>query len=476
MKKKICTMLILLLSMLLAFSLTGCFDNGEPAQPNVPASSSSQQEEPPKPYMPENAQELWNKVDAVMDSVTSVEVNGEFKAVYYYTGYEFKMDSTYFEISTGDVHYTENESTVICDELSVNQTARAISAYYDGKMYVSNNDGYSNQMLCAPITKEAYLETRKEGLTDEVDMSECTKAEFSKNEDDTWSLEFSGYTKKTVDKVLDSIGLGSDMLGAAIEDMKVTVLADARFYVQTMSLELVFAEEEGSPLPEFLQTMEYSNYDSATFDPSGLAAENYKEVVDVYILDEITDGFKERQNAASGSFVLDLKTTTRYYSQTHTAKETDTVIYGKKNGAYYYSIDAVAEGTKVTLAYQNGTSTVTSGGESYSEYVSEKDAKAMVDSLIDSARYSNIAVTDIEKKSDGVYVLTCDKIDTSTYEATLQSLGVKLSSGKQTITVTFKDGKLMKVESTVYLKGKIEYDPIELDMHSVVTFDQTTSL
>lgn len=470
MKKSICTMLTLVLSLLLVLSLAACQETGNTDTPVAPSSSSSSVPEPPKPWMPENALELWNKIDGAMKTLTSRESTMTAKAVYYYMGYEFKLDSSVTAVSTRDAEYLESDSKVVCADLDMEQIVKTINAYYDGKMYIANSDGTYDQKLCSAATKEEYADSMSGALTDKVDLADCTGGKFSKNEDDTWTVEFSGYTNKTMNNVLDSMGLASEMLGAPIEDMKVTVIANEEFLVKTMSIVFVF--EEGDVLPEYAITAEYSKYNTAAVDPAVLKAEEYTEVADIFVLDKIEDGMKERQDAASGNFVLDLNTTTRYYGQTSKSKETDIVTYGKKNGAYYYSISATAGDTKMTLMYQNGTSTVTSAGETYTNPMSDADAKAMIDGLIDSALFNALAVTNIDKEGEGVYMLTLENIDLSTYSARVAASGVKLESGEQAVKVTFKDGKLVQIESLVCLKGKVEYNDIELDLKSVADFEK----
>lgn len=471
MKRNIRTILTLLLSMLLVFSLAACQETDNTENPTVPSTSSSVPE-PPKPWMPENALELWNKIDSTMDALTSMESTMVAKAVYYYMGYEFKMDSTVSSVTTKDTEYIETDAKIVCADLEMDQTVKTITAYYDGKMYVANNDGTYDQKLCSAATKEEYKDSMNGALTDEVDISDCTGAKFLKNEDGTWTVEFSGYTNKTMNKVLDSIGLASDMLGAPIEDMKATIVADKDFLVKTMTIAFAFEEEDDSVVPEYSVTAQYSKYDAATFDPAVLKTEEYTEVADLFILDKIEDGIKERQDATSGNFVLDLTTTTRYYGQTSKSKETDTVTYGKKNGAYYFAISAESGDTTMNLLYQNGTYTVTSNGETYTSPVTDAEAKGMVDGLIDSALFNALSVTNIEKEGEGVYMLTLENIDLSTYSARVAELGITYNSGEQAIKVTFKDGKLVKIESLVSLKGKLEYNDIEMDLKSVVDFEK----
>ncbi|MBE6958656.1 MAG: hypothetical protein E7447_05855 [Ruminococcaceae bacterium] len=470
MKKSIYAILAFALSLLLVFSLAACQDTGNTDTPSVPTSSVVV---PPEPWMPENALELWNKVDAAMDALDSVESTTVSKVVYYAMGYEFKMDSTMVSYSGKDAEYIESNIKTVCADLELDQDIKTVKAYYDGKMFSAMNDGIYDQKLCSPATKEEYAASMDGALTDKVDLADCNGGKFTKNEDGTWTIEFSGYTNKTMNKLLAEMEMSADMLGAPIEDMKATIVANEDFLVKTMTVAFVFEEQEDSIKPEYSMSAEYSKYNEAVFDADVLKAEEYTEVADLFVLQKIEDGIQERQEATTGSFVLDITTTTRYYGQTSKNKETDTVIYGKKNGGYYYSIIAEADGTKMTLVYQNGVSTITSGGESYTDALTDAQAKQTIDGLIDSAIFNSLAVTNIEKEGEGVYMITCDEIDLEIYSARLASSDIKLSSGEQAVKVTFdEDGNLVKIDSLVFLKGKLEYNDVEFDLKSVVDFEK----
>jgi len=138
MKKSIYAILAFALSLLLVFSLAACQDTGNTDTPSVPTSSVVV---PPEPWMPENALELWNKVDAAMDALDSVESTTVSKVVYYAMGYEFKMDSTMVSYSGKDAEYIESNIKTVCADLELDQDIKTVKAYYDGKMFSAMNDG-----------------------------------------------------------------------------------------------------------------------------------------------------------------------------------------------------------------------------------------------------------------------------------------------------------------------------------------------
>ena len=146
----------------------------------------------------------------------------------------------------------------------------------------------------------------------------------------------------------------------------------------------------------------------------------------------------------NGSFVLDLTQTisTSYSKNSYT--ERDTVTYGKKDGKYFYDAKASADNAKYDISYANGKQTVTVSGQTQTVDQSEKEAKAFVNGLINSAKYSPDKIINITQKEDGVYTIICTP-DSSLYKPAYSYL----TNATQSITFTIQDGKITKISSTV---------------------------
>lgn len=458
MKKTMRFILLLCFVALLVVSITACREEEAPS------------------FQPENAVVLWEKIDATMHELKSMKMSGTTNVVYYYMGYRFEMSSTVHGLSGEDVHYLDSNATIVCDELSSEQSMHMVEAYYDGKMYSAMNDGVYDQKFCSVMTMEEYLEASKEVLSvDEIGLTNCTDMAFS-NEDDSWNLIFSGYTKKTIDQVLDSLQLMDDMLGAPIADMQVKLVADAQFRVKRMEISFVFSGSgsEDEALPEFSTVTEYSAFNEAVFDPAELKPDSYTEVDDVRILDDISEGMRAKQDASSEQFTLDIITTYDMQGDKSVYHEKDVVEYGRKNGAYYYFIKADMEGQEFVIQYQNGEQKVVADGQTQSVSQGEDEAKAFIDSLIDSARYNGGAVSAIEKKENGEYILTIEKMDVAAYAPALEASGIQLESGSQQIVVAFSGDELVKIESAVAFKGKFDGEEVAIMMESTLIFEDTS--
>lgn len=462
MRKYIRSFMLLTMCALLLLGMTAC----------------KQEEQIEPPYEPESASALWAKVDETMNALQTYEMAGDAKVVFYSMGYQFTINGTMSTIFTADSYYNEGVTELACAELSTSQTVNTIEAYHDGKMYLATSDGTCTQKFCSAITKEEYAEFKTDDLVVSIDIEDCTSAEYSKGEGETWNLEFSGYTKKTIDQMLESMDLTEEQLGASIADMNVSLIADSQFRVKEITVAFVFtaSEDMGEALPEYTITCRYSGYNETQFDASKLKAEEFTEVPDVRILEKVTDALQNRQNSTAGQFTFDLSTTYEYQGQTGTRVEKDVVTYGKKNGAYYYSISAEVDGEALAIQYQNGMQTVEMNGQTQTAMQSEEEAKSFIDGLIDTAGYVSNAVTGIEKVEEGTFLLKVDAYDTSMYDATIQAMQMELTGATLQIAVTLNEESLIKIDSTVIISGTIAGETVAVTIRSIVNFEDTASV
>lgn len=425
----------------------------------------------PEVYEPDSAVALWESIDQAMNSLKSMELTVQTDVTYYSMGYQFGIKGSRYVLSAQDAHYNENEILLTCEELSLEQKRHTVDAYYEGKMYIAVSDGMYDQKLCSELTHEQYDEDRGESLTDEIDIVNCTASEFAK-EGDGWKLKFSGYTKKTIDHVLQSLGVTEDMLGTSIVDMEVSITADKDYYVREMKIVFQFPSMEGEGVsPQFSVTAQYTALNTAVFDPSRLKKEEFTLVDDVSVLNSVAVALTEKQNASSGSFTLELCNNQDISGKITSSKETDTVSYGKKNGAYYYQILAQMEGQSFEILYQNGEQTVTADGQTRTAPQTEVEAKTFIDGLINAVDYKSTAITGIEKQADGVYVLTSDALDLTQYTQQMQGNDMSLASGTQQITVTFRDGELVQISGKTVLSGTFQKDTLTITSESKVVFE-----
>ncbi|MBE6885650.1 MAG: hypothetical protein E7486_01770 [Ruminococcaceae bacterium] len=456
--RKIDTTISLLLSILLVLSFAACQFGGR-EETSEPAVSSRGEESAaassePEPDLPKTAGELMDRIDQTMEQLTSYreDIVGEMIAVY--RGNKVEATMTAWGVKTQDAFYEENSVRYLCKALGLDEQEKKVEAFYNGKMYLLSKDDVYTQKLCSEITMEEYLETRSGILGEDIGLKDCINQSFSQKDNGDWELTFSGYTKKTIDSLMEVLKAPEELWGGEVVDLQVMYQSDAEYRAKTVQFSFVFEEEEGGDTPKFTTTMTCSKHNSAEFDPSLLKEDEYTLVDDAWILSKINTSIMDMRNASSGSFTMETQTEVAVKEERQTTKETDTVSYGRKNGGYYYDIVAKTNDQTITIQYQNGTQTVSGGGETQTASLSEEDAKLFVDSLINAPNFTESAVTAIQKQKDGRYRLTVRRLSLEPYQEAYAQAGIDLeNTGRQEFVILMADGQVATMESTITMVG-----------------------
>ena len=190
------------------------------------------------------------------------------------------------------------------------------------------------------------------------------------------------------------------------------------------------------------------------------------EIEDIRLLETISAAIAERQNVSAGRFDLSIHSSHAYMGQTVPSQEMNKVTYGWKENGYFYQIENSIDGKNTFLLYENKEQTVTKGEQSYKEPMTDEEAKAFVDSLIDTARYDPLSISSVEKLEEGVYLLITDTPNLSDYSIeTVENI-----VANQQIKVTLQDGKLMKIESALTITGVNNNESVKVTTEAVVDF------
>ena len=321
---------------------------------------------------PKTAEQLWERIGEVMQAYDAHELSMEMDMVMVVEGYAVKSSATGTLIEdTGEdyYYYSETNVKVECDELDLKQESRGISAYVDGNAFELRSEDGHERKLYSKMTAEqyaAYLAADREESSFDADITDCTNATFAKNEDKTWTLTYSGYTKKAIKGITGALSTQElDVFGADIVDVKVTFLTDEDFCVTDISMEFEFDTKEDakqSPVLNVRMKLEAMGDGvvrvTDTVDPA-----KYKEVDDLAIRKEIDRLIEERYEAEQGSFRYVQDQIFKAMGQTEKFTESDTVKYGVKDGRFYYDVKAEYDNADMTLVYEDGTCTVTMEGE-----------------------------------------------------------------------------------------------------------------
>lgn len=415
---------------------------------------------------PETVEELWERIDESMEEQGAYAFSLEMKMTMVMEGYEIKTTASGSIIEDrGEdyYYYSETNMKMECKELELKQSQKQISAYLDGKAFeILDTDSFERKVYSEMTPEEyaAYQSIGKdEGEDDELDLTDCTKSEFVKNEDESWTLTYSGYTKKALQQVTEEFGAGNqDLLGAEILDMKLTVNADADFCVTDLVMVFEFDVEQGEqPAPALEICMKVEELGEITRKTDKLDVSKCTKIDDLALLVQIEQMIKDRYEAEEGSFHYETSQTVKVMGQTESYSESDDVTYGVTNGKFHYELTTKLDGAATTITYQDGKQTVVYAGETYTEEQSEEDAKAFIRDMINDASvgYSADCVTEVKSLGDGVYEIKQGIADPTAFEQTLEAMGAEYKSAKQTVLATVKDGALISIENVLDIKGSL---------------------
>ena len=412
---------------------------------------------------PKSAEELWERIDEQMEQYDAYAMSMEMDMSMEVEGYAIKLVSSgsIIEDKAEDYYYySETNMSMICDELDMNQKMQQISAYWDGKAFeISDSDGVARK-LYSEMTAEQYEEYSQDDEDDEddedFDFSDCTDASFAQNEDKSWTLTYSGYTKKAMDRINEQFGMQeADMFGAEFLDMEVVISADKDFLITDISIVFEFDAQEGSKTAPVLNIrMKLTEVGNVTRQTDKLDVSKCTQVDDLGVLKQIDDQFEEIANKEQGKIHYEINQTFKVMGQTESGSEIYDVEYGTKDGKLHYELSTDVEGYTTKISYENGKQTVSVSGESYTEDYSEEEAKTFIKDLInDSAMgYSADNVSNIKSLGNGVWEIT-QTVSSEYFEELMTTMGADYKSATQTIKVTIKDGVLTNMTNQIAIKG-----------------------
>ena len=443
------------LSMLLVFAMILSFSSCM----KIEGDDSDTTEAPAREY---TAEELFVLIDEKMNAYDSYETALEMSINTTTNGINVKSNATGTVISrglkTGNWEfYTTMETVVTSPALASSQRVNSIEAYVGGNYYISNRGTVGEkveQKFYSPMSVEDAKSKYDETDVDMSDFNECVNKEIKTNEDGTYELTMSGYTANAINKIIDELGLDMDAISHTASDMIFVIKADSDLNATEIEIEIVY-DKNSAPgaVPEISMKMSFSKFDAAEIDTSAINPEKYTLVDDIRILEDVADLIGDLKAKESGSFTLDISQTLKFMGDTQQSVETDNVTFGTNDKGYFYDIDADMNGTKYDISYSQGVQTVAVSGESQQVAQTEAEARAFVESLIDSAQYNSLYITDIKKLADNKYSFTCEP--KSTYQAVIEQMGATFRSVTQTIVVTIENGAITAIESEAKATGAV---------------------
>jgi hypothetical protein len=262
---------------------------------------------------------------------------------------------------------------------------------------------------------------------------------------------YSGYVGSLQTILEDVCNATEDDVGRELSGIELTIVTDEGFRIKSMDFKLTSDTENSSGSKDVVNVRyDYVDHNCAERITDHIKAEEYTEIEDVRVLNQIRDLVDERRKEESGSVYVKMEQTFNLNGDSDKDEQVYELKYGLKDGTYAYIINMAASGSTATVEYYNGKQTSKALGQEQSVDMTDLQAKRAVAEFISgSVDYSSECVSSVEF-ADGVYTVKCDNaMDSDMVQSIAVGLGGNLKSAVQGLKLTVKDGKLMSVESEI---------------------------
>ena len=454
------------------------------------------------------ALKIMERASEKMNTAESCTATTELEMHFYLDKTEMKASVLTNTYDTGigtDSYATHMDSTTrIYSDSQLEEKITTAEGYRDGVMYARYSNGSSSNAIKSNISLENLLPAEGEdsnaiALTDVI--ATAANKNSVKNEDDSWTLTFSGMSEDALEGFINTLGslslyvsFGETPLG----DVEVEIVVTESYYVKSTSIDYIFTDaygnvpEKGSDddkatglsasklaynyvygVPSFKITTEYSMFNSTTLPSVNLG--DFNEVYDLNAVYAVEDAFSSLALKDSGDFILTTETSVKYNGETETDTEKATVSYSGVYSRFKHNTVAQSSAAKYEISYTGEEKIVTvtvtdlSGFDrSNKSYLSSNDIeeRLYVYSLQDSASFNIEYITEAQHSkvgADDLYTFTMKKGNKTLIDSLVNATRMTCTSSKGELSVTIsEDGE---IEEYVYvLTCKLVYSGRTMDV------------
>ena len=183
-----------------------------------------------------------------------------------------------------------------------------------------------------------------------------------------------------------------------------------------------------------------------------LSSIRYKEVEDLRCFYSIQKELDELKNSEEAKVNIEIKSDVDDGEKVIITEETDEITFKNKDGKLEYEIDSTSNGSSYKILYANGyRDVIDESGALQHKKISEMEARAYLEGIIDVAEYKISIIRNIQKLSDSEYVFTL-KPSNSLSKAILDAFGGHAEESTATLTIKLLEGKIVYYHYTFYAK------------------------
>ena len=256
-------------------------------------------------FEPKSGIELWERVSNKMASLDSYvcDVNATISLSVNDIEFDGSItgETVIVGLQKGELFVYEYANSEISSvEADFSQTTSSVIGYDGGNIYLYNKQNKESKKLFSSITKEEFITYYFDNSSIDISPDNCENLDFSKNDDGSYELRYSGFRESDINEITGRIGFDSFSLGVVITDIRVSVFIDKEYRVNEMKVDFLIETGE-KPLS---MNITYSAFNSAkkrVFDK-----DEYIKVDDVRIINHISRELNEALLYRTGIFTLDV--------------------------------------------------------------------------------------------------------------------------------------------------------------------------
>jgi hypothetical protein len=414
----------------------------------------------------------------------------------------------YLKMDIGDMAYeqlNEATSTYVDENGTISMLEQAVTTvwaggdktvtytdegYMDGMMFTYNKEGKAESKLKSAITWEDYEAFRKQQNEKvppiQVGEGFCTTMTCKQAEDGTWTATYEGFTEEGMKYFLYITKSVEMALNAehTLKDVRLTYTADKKLNPVSQKMEFIFEEKAGADtrVPVITAEMEIKGINNTVFSEK-YDISDFTEVEDLRMVENFTSALHDRQTDGAGTFKVTTEAEASYAGEKNQTATKQNVTFKNTNG-YEFTLDYTQEGYEVTISYRNGSMNTVVREEktgqkvdSATDELSDFEAQAMVQQLMNSENISALDIIDAELRDEekGIYRFTLgDAVKNNLNEQYEPAYGSKIDIFRGYIDATVVDGKLMSYTYHVYTTLKIDGKTMQINVDYSVEFSELT--
>ena len=381
---------------------------------------------------------------------------------------EIKYEVSQLYAGSNNFAYQKRQESVV-KYRGEESTTLLIEGFQNGFMYVYNKTDSTTNIFKSPITIGDYVHFLKDMETEselKLDRNGCNEITAKRNDDGTWTVSYSKFTKENLKLLLNDFPSIEDIFDESYEitDAKMVINVMNDFSMKSATMEFEFTKKEDNIAtasdenidtpPVFLVEYAYE-YENVTevAEKIDLSQTKFKQVDDLRYFYNVEKELDELKESSEARAKLQLDSTISLKGKTSKSSENDNITFKNKDGALEYEVKATVNDEYYVITYSDSYQEVSdkSGTVTDRTEQSEMEARLFLEKLLDPADFKIDIMKNIEKTGENQYTYTL-KPDIEEYEMIASLYGGYITENSATLVIEMLDDKIASYSYDVSVK------------------------